>query len=378
MDAAIHRLITSIHQSPALGVVAVTGGGAGAVSALLGVPGASRTILEAVVPYHEHALVEFLGLRPESFCSEATAAAMALRAFERACWLAPGEAVFGLGCTASLATDRPKKGNHRLHLAVQLADRVSSYSLTLEKGARDRTGEESVLDAILINGLAEAAGVKERAAVPLLSSEQLQQAIGTASDPLLLLMQGDNSCICAESDGRLRLETPRPTLVVPGSFNPLHSGHFGMAAAAARLTGLPAAFELSVVNVDKPSLSNAEVRRRLNQFMMQAPLWLTRAPTFLEKARLFPRAIFAVGLDTAERILALRYYQGSDTQLLEALGEFRSLGCRFLVAGRAEQGRFRTLADLILPESFRSLFQAIPESEFRLDVCSTALRQSRA
>src|SRR5262245_57190102 len=118
MDPATRALIEAIHHAPLRCVVAVTGGGAQAAGLLLTVPGGSRTVLEVAVPYHEQALVEFLGRRSEQFCSAAAARDMAVRALERARWLAPGEAVVGVGCTASLATDRPKRGDHRLHVAA--------------------------------------------------------------------------------------------------------------------------------------------------------------------------------------------------------------------------------------------------------------------
>ena len=38
---------------------------------------------------------------------------MAARAYERACWLEPGEPAVGLGCTAALVTDRPRRGDWR-------------------------------------------------------------------------------------------------------------------------------------------------------------------------------------------------------------------------------------------------------------------------
>lgn len=357
------------------GAVSVTGGGAGAVALLLGVPGASKTIIEALIPYHEQTLIEFLGERPDSFCSDETARKMALRAFERASWLAHGDALFGLGCTASLATDRPKKGEHRFHVALHTAERLHTYSLVLAKGARERSGEEAVLDAIILNMLAEAAGVSERLPVPLLAGEHLDEDKRPHDDALVALLQGTIPFLCVEADGRFRRDAPLPEIVLPGSFNPAHAGHFGMAAAASRMAGKPVAFELSVLNVDKPPLTVAEVRRRLQPFLGQAPVWLTGAPTFLEKSQLFGGAVFVVGLDTAERILAARYYNNSESQVLDALARIQASGCRFLVAGRADQGRFRTLADLSLPEPCRSLFQAIPESEFRMDVCSTTLRQ---
>src|SRR5437762_311819 len=116
MDPATHHLIEALHQAPYKCVLAVTGGGTQAAALLLNVPGGSRTILEIVVPYHERSLDDFLGHTPDQSCSEGTSREMARRAFERARWLTPGEAVIGVGCTASLATDRPKRGDHRFHL----------------------------------------------------------------------------------------------------------------------------------------------------------------------------------------------------------------------------------------------------------------------
>ena len=64
-------------------VLAVTGGGSRAIADLLAVPGGSRTLLEAVVPYSASALAAWLGSRPDEFCSAATARAMAMVAFQR-------------------------------------------------------------------------------------------------------------------------------------------------------------------------------------------------------------------------------------------------------------------------------------------------------
>src|SRR5262245_50258045 len=133
MTPAIRQLIESLHSAGRQCVLAVTGGGSEAAALLLTVPGASRNVLEVVVPYHEHALIDFLGHVPEQFCSADASRDMAVRAYERARWLAPRQPVVGLGCTASLATDRPKRGDHRFHIAVQTGSLTITYSLTLTK-----------------------------------------------------------------------------------------------------------------------------------------------------------------------------------------------------------------------------------------------------
>jgi nicotinamide mononucleotide (NMN) deamidase PncC len=376
MDPSHRRLIEALHQAPVKYTLAVTGGGAGAAALLLNVPGGSRTVLEVVVPYQERACVEYLGHRPANFCSTATAQEMAARALERARWLAPGEAVLGVGCTASLATDRPKRGDHRFHVAVHRGDQVTTHTLTLLKGARDRAGEEAVLDAVLLNAMAAACGIAERVAIPLLPGEEVVVETTGSPDLLLALLRGEIAALCAEVDGRLRTDAPPPAALLPGAFNPVHAGHWGMAAAAARRTGRSVAFELSVVNVDKPPLAAEEVRKRVGQFTWRAPLWITRAPTFAEKAALFRGVLFVVGADTAGRIVAARYYQDSEALRDEALAGIRAQGCRFLVAGRADaMGEFVGLEGLHLPPAHSDLFEGIPQKEFELAISSSQLRE---
>jgi nicotinamide mononucleotide (NMN) deamidase PncC len=375
MDPTVRSLIARLHDSQLPYVLAVTGGGAGVASWLLSVPGGSRCVLEVVVPYSEAALCDYLGHPPESFCSAATARLMARRALERARWLAPGQPVAGAGCTASLRSDRPKRGEHRFHLAIQTMQQTATYSLTLLKEAREREGEEEVLDRVLLNALAEAFGVAERVAAPLLPGEEIVAETSTTNDALADLFANRVAAVCVEGDGRVRAGGPRPMVLLPGSFNPIHDGHCALALAASRRTSSPAAFELSVTNADKPPLSGEEVRRRLAQFAWRAPVWLTRAPTFVEKAALFPGAMFVVGVDTAARIVQPRFYGGSEAQMAQAMDRLRSHGCRFLVAGRVNaQGAFVGLDDLDLPAAYRELFAAIPAGDFRVDLSSTQLR----
>jgi nicotinic acid mononucleotide adenylyltransferase len=165
--------------------------------------------------------------------------------------------------------------------------------------------------------------------------------------------------------------------VLPGSFNPLHDGHLLLACVAQEFTGAPVAFEISVTNVDKPPLAAADVRARVAQFAGRARVELTRAPTFVEKSRLLLAVTFVVGADTAERLVAARYY-GDERRMNAALEEMADRGCRFLVAVRIDgAGRVRTLADAAIPPKFSELFTAIPESRFRIDASSSAIRAGR-
>jgi hypothetical protein len=176
------------------------------------------------------------------------------------------------------------------------------------------------------------------------------------------------------SDGVQQIDSPPPGVILSGSFNPLHAGHLGMAAAASALCGLPGVFELAVRNADKGDLSAAEVARRAGQFAWRAPLILSAAPLFAQKAALYPGRAFVIGYDTAVRLLDPRYY-GGEQALRAALDQLRAAGCRFLVAGRVTGGRFQTLADLAIPAGYADIAAPIPEQLFRADISSTELRR---
>lgn len=165
-----------------------------------------------------------------------------------------------------------------------------------------------------------------------------------------------------------------PIALLPGSFNPLHVGHIRLAQVAERRLGGPVHFELSTVNVDKPDLPADELDRRVRQFDGVGPVWVTRAATFVEKARLLAGMGFVVGIDTAMRLIDPRYY-GEVTRRDAALAELAATGVRFLVGGRlGETGTFREWSADLLESRFAGMFDVIPESEFRVDVSSTALR----
>ncbi|MBI3944600.1 MAG: hypothetical protein HY321_01650, partial [Armatimonadetes bacterium] len=187
------------------------------------------------------------------------------------------------------------------------------------------------------------------------------------------LLAGEVGRLLIDPEGPIRAEAVFHGGLLSGAFNPLHEGHRELARAAARILGEPVLFELSLRNVDKPPLSEGEALRRARQFSGQAALALTGAPTFREKARLFPGCAFIIGYDTAIRVVAPRYYAG-EADMWDALREIRERGCRFLVAGRLHAGAYRTLRDVAIPEDLRSLFSEIPESAFRLDVSSTEVR----
>ena len=83
---------------------------------LLSVPGASKTVLEARIPYGGgKSMAEILGKEPETYASTLTAVEMARAAYRQAAHLSEfGVPILGVSCTCALATDRVKKGDHKV------------------------------------------------------------------------------------------------------------------------------------------------------------------------------------------------------------------------------------------------------------------------
>jgi hypothetical protein len=176
MDDAVYSLVETIHASPVRTVLAVTGAGSQALAWLLGVGGASRTVLEATIPYAQTAFIDYAGRAPGEFASPEAASALAAKALERArVLMEDGSSVVGIGCAATIATDRLKRGEHRAFVTCAGVDGLTTYALHIEKGARDRTGEEALVSKLILNVLAEASGVEARLTLDLRPGEQLNR-----------------------------------------------------------------------------------------------------------------------------------------------------------------------------------------------------------
>lgn len=337
---------------------------------MLSTPGASASVLEANVPYASLALTQLLGKAPDQSVAADTARQMAATAYNRAQHLVErhtaDDHLFGLGITAGLATNRVKKGQHRAHWCIQTADHTCAFFTHFDAAETTRAKEEKLLVDFVWQTLQQvltsptASPPQSSELSPEVSSEHAAVRAGFAP---LLTNTPYKICI-GEHDGNLLL---------PGSFNPVHSGHEQMLAIAQELTGRAGAFELAVRNADKPTLDYISLEERLAR-ITDTPVWLTNTAIFSEKARLFPNTIFALGVDTMRRIADLRFYQGQQGLLEEALEIFVQYNTSFIVFGRAEGGKFITLDDINLPEVLRERCQPVAESDYRNDISSTALR----
>lgn len=142
---------------------------------------------------------------------------------------------------------------------------------------------------------------------------------------------------------------PPRTVVVSGSFNPLHHGHEDLALRAideARESSEQYFFEISTVNVDKGPISAAEMESRVDYILSRGhPCLLTKAILFDAKSDIFPGCIFAIGYDTYVRVINPKYYPKVTGGLEATMSRVEANGCEFFVGGRVtSEGVYRSIA----------------------------------
>src|SRR5688572_2734873 len=159
-DDATRETLAGLFDAGHKLVYEFTGAGGLALAWLHSVGGSSRLLLEAADRYSAESLSDLLGYLPAKSVSAETASQMAHRAYRRAVRLSDGTTpCLGLACTATIATDRAKRGDHACHVAVQDRSGRTDYGVLLRKGERDRLGEETLIARLIVHALADACGV---------------------------------------------------------------------------------------------------------------------------------------------------------------------------------------------------------------------------
>lgn len=413
-----------------------SGGGIQSLSWLLTVPGASRSIMNAGVPYSRGAMNDLLGASASQSCSTSTTELLATEAFRNCASLVLRETlhfdsltnanVFGIACSAALVSASPKKGSHRCYVSSVTPHVISTWSLEMSKGSRTREEEDFVCSRLILDAILSTSDLptlpadyltdSDQAGTEIINSQRtdrgekvfdqlLRSEIGMV---LFVGKENKQDHIPSPSDSFPDgfevfddISIPESSLVYSGSFNPFHEGHARLTKAAlselsskdpGSLCDLPVVFEIAVVNADKPPLSRDEIFSRVKEFspsgnatkllrelgISNFAVCVTSRPLFATKVDLFPNCRFLLGTDTLLRLFDEKYYDHSRDNMLIATGKLME-GCQLIVGGRVTSaGDFlqadTVLAPLRLPEVLTNNILSIPESAFRCDISSTEIR----
>ena len=373
----LERVIEQLHKTPHMLVYEFAGAGVQSLAWLHAVAGSSATILEANDRYSQKSFTESVGFKPDKFVSLEASEALAKQALKRAKHLKrEGTAALGVGCTASIATNRPKRGEHRCYISVADELAISSYALTFDKGARNREEEETLVSLLVIKTIAEICNLEPPELS--LSHKDILNKYHSSGEALLQLEKQEVNWLQFSSRGEVSTgQKLSNQLLLSGSFNPVHAGHLQLVKLVTERKKQAVCFELPLVNAAKATIDFEEAIRRARQFIGKGDIILSLSPLFYEKATIFPDSMFVVGADTAVRLVEKRFYGDSAEAMLTSFKALRSSGCSFIVAGRLIDDDFVTLDEITLPEAIKDLFEVLPEEVFRVDLSSTEIRKNR-
>ncbi len=375
MNSDLEYSITRIHNSKTKLVMSVSGVGSQSINWLLNVPGASKTLIEATIPYSNESLNRYIGEVPSQYVSKTTALSMAKAAYMQGIQYGNHEMdIIGVSCTGAISTNRKRRGDNQAFVGLWGARLKYVAHLILEKGDRSRVEEEELVSSLIVQCIEEKLLGNSLLNVELNKLESVSVDETEFSSDLDSLVNGHISSITSLGTNLVGLDKSFKGGILSGSFNPIHQGHIELSKIASDILEAPVAFEISVTNVDKPLLQADEIKKRVSQFERSETVILTCAPLFAEKSGIFQNSTFIIGNDTALRLVDPKYYDNDVQNMYTSLQKVKDNKCDFLVAGRLQNSEFKTISDMAIPEAFISLFQGIPESQFRMDLSSSELR----
>jgi len=349
--------------------VIATGAGSSIQQKLWRLPGASKYLVGAQFPYACEATQEVLGFKPDHFVSVETAIALAQRAYYHALAAKRPGAAVGLGMTCSVASLEEHRGEHRIITAV-VTDNVCLYEeFPLKKGVgkKTRADDDEAAEGTALAMLATALGQTVNEDIAPVDGQALGRKVWFER-PLHV----HGACSGVPLNGTPKRPGAR-LLFVPGAFNPLHEGHENLIHAAKLTSGREPILSITANPPHKPHLTVPEMIAKVRHLKDHA-VYFNQDPLFIDQARRFPGAAFAIGADAMHRMLDPKW-----CPVEPMLEEFKQLDTKFYVSSRLVGTEYMDSLEVLRAHNmslkYVGMFHGVEVP--RLDISSTQIRNAQ-
>lgn len=348
--------------------VIATGGGAGLQQKLWEAPGSSAYLSGCSFPYSPEEQEELLGFKPEHFCSAEAAVDLASAAYMKT-YKFGGKNPIGLGITASVASEKEHRGEHRVYICTINNDSVKLLHNTFTKGVgKDaRVADGNDCDNWGHWMLADAA-------------KMVIYANAEDATELALKRFFERPFFTANGKRLASLPMSKRLAIMPGAYNPPHDGHTNTVQHVMEDFGQTVVYEVTANPPHKEAMSVQSLLQRAKLLHGTDRLFTKNNPLYLDKAHAFPSVPLVLGADAMIRMLDPKW--GVDPH--DLLSEFNKLNTKLLVSGRLIGDKFVSCEDILrdIHQQDSRLWQLAQGVMFpvsgRTDISSTELRNKLA
>lgn len=341
-----------------------TGGGAGLQQQLWETPGSSSYLSGCHFPYAMEEQEELLGFMPERFVSEENAIDLASAAYMKA-YRFGGKNPIGIGLTASVASEKIHRSDHRVFVCAISNDSVKIFHYTFDKrvGKEHRVQDGKDCDVFGSWMIQDAAKI-------------ISYTNATDATELARKRFFERPFFVANGKRFATLPKNKNFALMPGAYNPPHEGHFSTAQNVLEAYNQTVAYEITAEPPHKEALSVQSLLQRAKLLQGHDRLFTKSNPLYLDKALAYPGVPLVMGADAMVRMLDPKW--GINPH--DLFVKFDRLQTKLLISGRLIGDKFVTCDDILadLKEKDYNLWHiashVMCHVDGRVDISSTELR----